>query len=161
MDFQRLPVTGLLVLLVSQPGCHSREPRPAERKLAPAVARGTDVQETRIRERRARLERELRKEALNPLWSKETTRRLTDQFRRNAKTDSVTLGHVECRSTMCRIELSYRDQGVGQMWQDRLLRGEIFRDNCILTSPGVASKDRKGGVGGIRQLIYLVCRDRV
>jgi len=85
--------------------------------------------------------------------------RLRGQFNASQGLDGVALNRIDCRTAMCRIDLTYRNAATGQKLQERMMFRGVFVEQCVMTSPGVAARFMTPDYQGkIDQSIYLVCR---
>lgn len=100
-------------------------------------------------------------EARTDSWARALERRLGFQLEDYARTAGAgapellpALTSVECRSSRCRMLLEYADRSAADGMQDKLIRGEVFREpRCRLRSIGFAQTDAEE----VHQTLFLLC----
>jgi hypothetical protein len=126
----------------------SEEPPSAEEALAADRARFR------------RLEQQLRSGPSRPARERRLARELTDGFVAARLDGAAKLGGVDCRGTMCAVDLRYEPGQRLRQGITRVLRQWLFsRMSCPFHMPG-ADLLRRGADGAYTQRIYIDCRER-
>lgn len=91
-------------------------------------------------------------------WATAMENRLQVQFKKSIKTKGISLRGVDCKSTMCRIELEYSNAKIGHSIQSNLMHRVVFEEKqCQLTSTGVSPHLINQAKGTIGQVLFLDC----
>ena len=118
--------------------------------VAPAVV-DTPPPDLSIRGQRARLEDRFRAEATDGAWAPTAQQQLQSDVGRFATRD-VDLRAVECRASMCRVELALATRDAASGFMEAWLRDRTW------TGPGLADNDVLGSDGQPR-LVMFVAKD--
>jgi len=121
----------LAILCVA--GCSNRKEAPAQ---PPAAIQEGNRAQTSPDEKRRQLEEVLRSEPTDREWAPAVSRRLAEQFTRNARNDDVALERIICKRTICRIDISFPSVEAGNKLQQKLMLRQVFTEEGMLTSPG-------------------------
>jgi len=102
---------------------HVEPERPLERQAADALS-----------ERRTQLQAQFAAQPIDPSWASSSKQLLNDDLGKYASAD-VRVRGVECRSTLCRVELAPVNRDAGQRFMEAWVRHRTW------TGPGFAASD--------------------